>query len=167
MKIKIKVGNRNLIIFSVFLLFSSLFVLGVNWSSEDSYHDTLFVDTLRDKDGSTVNVYYDLEVDGFLYNSQVPLAGDFCVFTPSQTSCPSNFYRLSELDEKVIRGSASDIGTTGGSSTHKHTITADLEQIDDSGHADVGFECWGGSCDDPDSASSYPPYVRSLVCCLS
>jgi len=78
----------------------------------------------------------------------------FCVFSDTQTSCPTGWTRRTQFDGRTIRGFATP-GGTGGADTHNHGSFTDGDSVGTS-PASVGAT---------DAASSWPPYMNVIICC--
>jgi len=119
----------------------------------------------------------------------------FCMFSDTQTSCPSGWTRRTEFDGRTIYGASSNIGGIGGASTHTHTtgsLVLTIAQMPLHSHSYTGvlsiysaigsgsytqlLRTYGTTTGSTGSgqahnhgptgnADSWSPYRRVIVCC--
>jgi len=88
----------------------------------------------------------------------------FCIFSPTQTGCPSGWTRAGGFDGKTIRGAATP-GGTGGSETHKHRLSSISSTVKDGTGSTRYALSITGYHKYTDTADSWPPYMKVLICC--
>jgi len=132
-------------------------------STASGYLPTGSVDTGSLLDGTIVDA--DMSSSAAIELSKFSggdIAG-FCFFSLTATSCPSGWTLSESHVNRIIRGATSTIGSTGGAATHTHAH----------GGGSCGGAHSGTACSyspafytaTVSSASSWPPYMRVLVCC--
>jgi len=116
---------------------------------------------------SNVTVQGNLTLNGTSRDSwPTDFPSKFCVFSPTQSFCPTGWTKSSAFDGSTIQGTTGNPGITGGSNTHTHTmaywyVSADVHPSGGEGGSVVSY-------DDGISASatsSWPPYVNVTICC--
>jgi len=105
-----------------------------------------------------------ITLGGVSRNTWPEVPSKFCVFSYDQTAiCPAGWSSHLFDTTRALAGAASyaEVGQIGGTATHKHTFTLPEKPVA------------VGSGEHPahkgdyttNSASSWPPYVKVLVCC--
>jgi hypothetical protein len=123
-------------------------------------------------------------VDGAITQTKLaaPVAGSLIpsgMIAMFHTNCPSGWTRFSALDNNFPMGSSA-YGTTGGSSTHSHSLTI-TSTVGGGGSAEIGttrgatnngLSAFGASgantvdlrSADTDARSNLPPYLTMIFC---
>ena len=80
---------------------------------------------LGDRMADNLNLTGNVSIDSLTVNGVTGgvIPSGFCIFSATQTSCPIGWTRSATFDGRTINGSATNIGSTGGSATHTHSLS--------------------------------------------
>ena len=161
MEINIDIRKKHVVLGSV------SFVLATGWSAGKVSHSTLYTEELWSLGNNPIEIQDDFTVTGSVtIEGEGLIPPGFCVFSASDSSCPQGLTRKSDFDDRSIITTtiASEVGTTGGSNTHRH-LADDFDECDSIGYGSGGWEDNLGNDEYTSYEDTWPPYSNVLICC--